>query len=795
MSDNIPLGICREILLRLPAESLFRFRSVSKQWRKVIDDPSFVKAHTNIQISSNIIIRNSTGPPFYPLYYFNLEDLNFTNGPQTIPVIPLSLSRSGMSRLPALPVAACNGLLLTDWEIRNPLTNERLKVPQPNLNSKVEGYGLGYDCATGDYKVVVIDCNNDERLNQTLVYSLNPIDFFSLDSKYGVFLNGALHWVSNHGIIAFDVRTESYRQLALPGFKSKPESIQLDALSGCLFLSCCRLDVWVMNDYGGKEDSWMKLFSLNRRYYYGRGLRPVAYLKNEKRVLLQNHNVFLWFDVGSDSLKTVNIHGICRDSTISAQVFHGSLFRLHDNWGRVGAKRRAKKMADTKLTFCVRDFAKFDYRCARWTSTHDNCYRLDPNWYKTSSNDQIRASTSFNPDSAVTRTVPLDVCREIFLHLPAKSLIRFRAVCKSWWAVIDDPYFVKRHTNNQLSSKNIIIRNLSGHPFYPLYSFDLNSLNPTNNLQAIAITPLYSDLAHIILALPVVTCNGLMLVTPKHRKEPFEIWNPSTNERLEVPHGPFNPKAAITGFGYDYTCDDYKAVAINRRRRHRKYVQRTYVYSLRSDSWTKIGNFPCDEHCLGPQGPGVYLRGALHWLSDLCLNTMITVLELGTETYRQLGLPAPCRERRMYLFEEEMYLDVLDGCLIFTEYSLCYDIERFEVWVMKDYGDEDSWINLISIDERQPWGRCSTRDGYLRPVAYMKDNMQIFLQHDKHGFFIFDIGSGCMKKVGIHGLSGTRCLYAQLIPESMFRLHDNCGRRRRRIMTRTCKINASDSTE
>ncbi|KAL3646887.1 hypothetical protein CASFOL_009431 [Castilleja foliolosa] len=414
---DIPLGICRDILLRLPAESLLRLRAVSKCWKTIIDDPCFVKAHNKCQLSSNtLLLRNSSGPPFYPLYYFDLEGLNFTNGPKTIPVTPLNLSRIGVSLVPAVPLPACDGLMLISpldrkkyhgrrdikrdsegiWEIWNPLTHERLRLPQPNthshvpnirshvpkIHSRVLGHGIGYDCAADDYKVVVIeylyDYYNRESQMQTHVYSLKsdswrimiedcPFDFliedwlldlYPLHSVQGVFLNGALHFIvvtadSMSMIIAFDIVTEKYSfQLKLPDNLSqvrgqvKGQRPKLDAFGECLFLSykweeTRHLDAWVMNDYGA-EGSWIHLFTINQQNY--NELRVVAYLKNKKQVLLQHYCGFLWFDVEScNYMKNVGVHGLFRDFRLCAQHFIGSLVRLHDRCGSVADKRRMRK--------------------------------------------------------------------------------------------------------------------------------------------------------------------------------------------------------------------------------------------------------------------------------------------------------------------------------------------------------------------------------------------------------------------------------------------------------------------
>ncbi|KAL3635712.1 hypothetical protein CASFOL_020259 [Castilleja foliolosa] len=795
MSD-IPLDVYREILLRLPAVSLFRFRAVSKRWRELIDDSCFVKAHiNNNQFSSNcntIIFRNLTGPPFCPLYYFDLAALNLTNGPQTIPATPLNPTPSELSRLPCLPVAACNGLILITpqfrnriipesrgereiycdpegtWEIRNPLTHERLMLPQLRFNSQLVGFGLGYDYAADDYKVVWIDYDvHDKSLSQTHVYSLKSDSWRTIGNCPFNYW-GALHWVSNDEIIVFDVGTENYRQLELPlsQTRMRKKSLQLDALGGCLFLSYyideCPLggsmnsdyawvhfDVWVMSDYGS-QDSWIKLFELRGVdvfYTYGI-LRPVAYMKNKNGVLLQrNIGGLFWFDVWSNSLKEVTIHGICKVlGNYSAQIFVGSLFRLHDSCGRVAAskgrmrkKEMTMQMDDTKLTFCVKEFVKNDH-----SPQHDRCYS---SLYRYNSQGEVRAA-SFVSDA---------------------------------------------HTNKQLSSNtsNIIIRNSTGPPFHPLYSFDFDDLKFANGLQEIAVTPLEftPSLLSLLPAFPVSACNGLILVAGKS----LEIWNPLTHERLKLLRGKCNPnpKGEAFGLGYDYTTDDYKVVVIHDHRLHRRrhgrdnFACQTHVYSLSSDSWRNAENCPWR----GPRGPGVFLSGALHWTmfnAPYGTDTII-VFDLATENYRQLQAP-PLRER------DTPNTDRISG-----------ELEHYDVWVLKDYADKDSWIKFFSLDDEE----CrSYRIINPRPVAFMKDKTQILLQDDGlslgcsqddcSGFFMFDVESNSMKRVGIHGLTGT--LYAQYIPRTIFRLHDNCGvngratKRRRRLGKRTINMKMTDTT-
>ncbi|XP_076923428.1 putative F-box only protein 11 [Bidens hawaiensis] len=56
MSDNIPLEMQVEVMKRLPVKSLLRFRTVSKQWKSVIDSSRFVTAHGVNQTQSHLLL-------------------------------------------------------------------------------------------------------------------------------------------------------------------------------------------------------------------------------------------------------------------------------------------------------------------------------------------------------------------------------------------------------------------------------------------------------------------------------------------------------------------------------------------------------------------------------------------------------------------------------------------------------------------------------------------------------------------------------------------------------------------
>ncbi|XP_057767882.1 F-box protein CPR1-like isoform X2 [Salvia miltiorrhiza] len=397
MSD-VPNDVLREILIRVPAESVLTSRAVCKAWKLTIDDPSFLHFHsTNLQHCSHptILIRESKGGG---ITFLSLDRLNPIDSLQQIDLHPFKqLIHHGLPRLLQPPAASCHGLILIshrrnwrNWAIWNPLTQTLHELPQPDadlqsVSGRSASVGFGYDPAAEDYKVVRIDKLHQGGVityDRTLVYSMKlrnwrrigDFPYVIASAGNGVFLNGALHWQSRDGIAALDLGTEQFSLLPRPHLMSpspaRYTSELLDALNGYLFLSYYHeqgqgLDVWLMIDYR-VGDSWIKLCSIDivSGFTGGGGLRPVAYLRSRKQVFLEHcRGGLFWLDLEKDTVKEVSIEGH-RSVSFSQFSPAGSLLRL-DNTDSVvvekksvGMKRKRDGDCGTgrlRLKFHVRD--------------------------------------------------------------------------------------------------------------------------------------------------------------------------------------------------------------------------------------------------------------------------------------------------------------------------------------------------------------------------------------------------------------------------------------------------------
>ncbi|KAM3348190.1 hypothetical protein ACQJBY_021856 [Aegilops geniculata] len=164
-----------EILIRLPVESLVRFKLVSKAWYAIISDPVFVRAH--LQCSKEKQHRNPSSFLVTPQIYLepNPSGLFSTN----IRFYLWSLQQDDMSRSSSSAtllygrqfptgefglvsqMAHCDGLVLlptnTNTYVFNPATRDVVALPRCHRNMLQHPtclpIGLGLDVSTGTYKV------------------------------------------------------------------------------------------------------------------------------------------------------------------------------------------------------------------------------------------------------------------------------------------------------------------------------------------------------------------------------------------------------------------------------------------------------------------------------------------------------------------------------------------------------------------------------------------------------------------------------------------------------------------
>jgi len=226
----------------------------------------------------------------------------------------------------------------------------------------------------------------------------------------------------------------------------------------------------------------------------------------------------------------------------------------------------------------------------------------------------------------------------------------------------------------------------------------------------------------------VGSCNGILCLAHLYDEGFVLLWNPFIRKFKELPS--FEKPNAIShikmtfGFGYDPIIDNYKVVVIlvfcvcdnNGNQLDKTEVK---VHTLGTNFWITIQDFPFGG--IPYELSGKFVGGAINWLASKVDRRdspfYIVSLDLGNESYQEILLPG---------FGEvdvkNLSLGVLRDCLGM--------ISDHDVWLMKEYGNKESWIKLFTVsymeDPFYMWG--PSKSYALTKVVYIFEDDQVLLE-------------------------------------------------------------------
>nr|AFK47696.1 unknown [Medicago truncatula] len=193
----------------------------------------------------------------------------------------------------------------------------------------------------------------------------------------------------------------------------------------------------------------------------------------------------------------------------------------------------------------------------------------------------------------------------------------------------------------------------------------------------------------------------------------YFLWNPSIRKFKLLPplenqdkSAPFTIIVPYTiSFGYDCFIDKYKVIAVSSK-------NEVFLYTLGTDYWKRIDDIP--YYCTICRS-GLYVSGAVNWYvhdeSDSSLYLILS-LDLENESYQELYPPD---------FEDESYswtLGVLSDYLCVFATSDMF----LNVWIMKEYGNQESWTKLCSVPDMHDHGFQASA------AVYISEDDQLLLQ-------------------------------------------------------------------
>ncbi|XP_057433485.1 F-box/kelch-repeat protein At3g23880-like [Lotus japonicus] len=324
------------------------------------------------------------------------------------------------------------------------------------------------------------------------------------------------------------------------------------------------------------------------------------------------------------------------------------------------------------------------------------------------------------PPPSCLQSLPDEVILEIFLRVPVRSVIRLKCVCKSWKILISSPQFAKDHFRMKSFISSVTSMRLASLAYY-----NHRKLITTCPVQSLLENPLARrETSSFTVENRWVeilgSSNGLLCLADNFCL--FRLINPFTRSaskkspplplRLNV----FKDEVAQYGFGYDQLNDKYKVLVTYGFPR----VTKLYTFGTQS-SWTTIQNFPCDQVPQMWYKAGKFVSGTLNWF--VLERNVIISFDLEKETYGEVLLPLHLEsdhpnQHRGHNPNQQIDIDALSNCL-----CLCYfnDI-HYVVWVMKKYGNQQSWTKLVLIPHsnlkmhRLMCIDASYRFAYLHPL-------------------------------------------------------------------------------
>ncbi|KAL2936962.1 hypothetical protein RDABS01_020411 [Bienertia sinuspersici] len=283
-----------------------------------------------------------------------------------------------------------------------------------------------------------------------------------------------------------------------------------------------------------------------------------------------------------------------------------------------------------------------------------------------------------------------DLVEEILSRLPVKDLLRFRCVSRGWCALIDDVSFIRKHYQV----------NYSFHEFYLLtiQQGDALAVDLTADLKrdSRVVLPYEAD-QHSIICYGCV--NGIICLTYRSRKALIKDSFLALSKIL--------PSIGIYGFGFDLSSSDFKILLIYVSCGELEDSINQVIYSLKSDSWKQISNYPADVSGLTVATTDGYLNGVYYWVthrhqeSGRPLHFVIVSFNFTAEVFKLSTLPHDAISLALESYSYQtiaLYKERLALAMSFeVQDEQSYNIHIWVATQLDDFGVPLSWEHLFNI--------------------------------------------------------------------------------------------------
>ncbi|KAE7995672.1 hypothetical protein FH972_000443 [Carpinus fangiana] len=353
--------------------------------------------------------------------------------------------------------------------------------------------------------------------------------------------------------------------------------------------------------------------------------------------------------------------------------------------------------------------------------------------------------------------LPDDLVTLILLWLPVVSLLRFRCVCKSWYALITHQNFARKHLlHNKNSNTHLLLktRNKTMDDYVlSTISYEELQISLTQPLPP----PFFGNGKKFGISV-VGSCNGLVCLHEEHAYNTLKvvIWNPTTKETKIVPKSNlplFAPTGYCTriqgmGFGFDAKTNDYKIINFVSMYEHNfddyfmKHVEEIIyqkeVYSLSTDSWRKVDG----PQCFIVENPMAYTTGMGSWLAYVNEpDAFVLSFDMSNEVFLKTPPPDNVTEKSLFVLNESIAM-----VAVMPVDEKWREI-RYDIWLLLKVGVKDSWNRLFTI------GPSFAK--IHQPLGFWKNDSMFSIKFDDGQLFLYDPPTKQMIDLQIRGHSNS----------------------------------------
>ncbi|KAM1984431.1 hypothetical protein COP2_012654 [Malus domestica] len=190
----------------------------------------------------------------------------------------------------------------------------------------------------------------------------------------------------------------------------------------------------------------------------------------------------------------------------------------------------------------------------------------------------------------------------------------------------------------------------------------------------------------------------------------------------------------FVGLGFSVATNEYKVLQTFYPECESSSPDNLYetdISTIGTGVWRSIENAPWDYVCLSFNA---FLHGALHWVSESTrCSEFIRSFSFEREHFQILPAPS-CFTKWEKELADCLKLGVIGDCLFICVYG--DDPRQFDMWVMKEYGVQDSWTKTLVVEnlylrERscglyEPLTRIARTQSDFRAYAYSPSFVSLY---------------------------------------------------------------------